>query len=185
MQPHNIIGLVGRKGSGKGTVAKLLADRYGAAVFRFSDPLRDILRRLHLPIDREHLVAASEMLREHFGEDILQHTLLRDVKQTPSSLVVLDGVRRVEELPALRASGSFHLIAIDAPLAARYERSANRGENHGEQAMTMAAFEKTETASTETTIAAVEAVADFRLANTGTYEELIAGLDALMARLGK
>ena len=38
-----IIGLVGRKGSGKGTVAKILKEKYGASVYRFSDVLREIL----------------------------------------------------------------------------------------------------------------------------------------------
>lgn len=182
--PARIIGLVGRKGSGKGTVAKLFAERYGAAVFRFSDPLRDVLRRLHLPIDREHLIAASEILRHRFGEDMLQRALLADVKKIDAPLVVLDGIRRVEELAALTAIDGFHLVAIDAPFALRYARSANRGENHGEQEMTLAAFEKTETASTEITLAAVEALAEKHLSNTGTYEELIAAIDALAREIG-
>ncbi len=179
-----IIGLVGRKGSGKGTVAKILKEHSGATVFRFSDPLRDILTRLHLPIDREHLVATSEILRHRFGEDVLERTLLTDMKKIDADVIVLDGIRRVEELTALTENTRFHLIAINAPIAVRYARSTNRGENHGEQEMTFEAFEKTETASTEMTIAAVEERAEQRIENNGTYEELVQNVVALMERFG-
>jgi dephospho-CoA kinase len=178
-----LIGLVGRKGAGKGTAAKILAADYGAAVFRFSDPLRAILTTLHLPIDREHLVALSEALRAAFGEDILLRTLLTDAEKTDASFIVLDGIRRIEELTLLETLAHFSLVSVDATLETRYARITNRGENQGEHAMTLTAFEKTENASTETTIPAVEARAHFHIQNNGTPEELIAALDALVKQL--
>lgn len=179
-----LIGLVGKKGAGKGTVAKILAARYGATVFRFSDPLRSLLDILHLPTDREHLVALSETLRTAFGEDVLLHALLADAKKTNAPLIVLDGIRRIEELSALESMAHFSLLSIEATLETRHARSKNRGENQGEQQMSLAAFEKTEHASTETTIPAVEARATFHISNNGTPEELSDALAAVMAQLG-
>ncbi len=180
-----LIGLVGRKGAGKGTAAKMLAAQYGATLFRFSDPLRTLLTILHLPIDREHLVALSEALRTAFGEDILLRALLADAEKADASLIVLDGIRRIEELPLLESMEHFSLISIEATLETRHARSANRGENTGEQQMSLETFEKTENASTETTIPAVEARATFHAENNGTPDALRDALAAIMATLGK
>ncbi len=47
---RNILGLVGRQSSGKGTLAAYLKDTYSAATFRFRDPLADVLKRLALDL---------------------------------------------------------------------------------------------------------------------------------------
>ena len=178
-----ILGLVGLKGSGKGTVASILADRHGGKAYRFSTVLRDILERLDLSQSREHLIHLSETLRREFGENILERALAKDIRLGGADIVILDGIRRVEELAALRSLGNFHLIAIQAPFEIRYQRSANRGENAGENGMTEEAFRRTENASTEITIADVEKQAERIIQNTGTYEELVQKVNDLITEL--
>jgi dephospho-CoA kinase len=53
---RHIIGLVGRQGSGKGTAAKILAEKYGAQLFRFSAILGDVLDRVAVERTRDNMI---------------------------------------------------------------------------------------------------------------------------------
>ena len=180
-----IIGLVGRKGSGKGTVAKILHDRYGADVHRYSDILRTILDQLFIDKSRENLVKLSEILRHGFGEDILKRVMTKKIELEDAPLVVIDGIRRTEDLEGLDQLGDFTLVTVDAPLETRFERLRLRGENAGESTRTMESFVQMEHASTEVTIGEVEHLAWKKITNAGTYEELVSVIDDMMKELGR
>jgi dephospho-CoA kinase len=178
-----VIGLVGRKGSGKGTVARLLKERYGASVYRYSDLLRDMLDRLFVEKTRENLIALSEILRKQYGEDVLKNAMLEQVRRDSAKLIVIDGIRRLDDLTRLDELGSFYLVNITAPVELRYERATARGENAGETTRTFASFQEMETAPTEKTIGDVEPKAWKSLDNTGSYDELAAKVDELMTHV--
>lgn len=178
--PRLVIGLVGRKGSGKGTVARLLKDRYGASVYRFSDLLRDVLDLLDIEKSRENLIQLSEIVRRGFGEDALKRGLLKRMGNDSSPLIVLDGIRRLGDLNGLEDLGNFHLVSVTAPLETRYERITRRGENAGEMTRTLDSFKTMETAPTEVTIGDVETNASNVIDNSGDPEALERQVDALM-----
>lgn len=178
-----VIGLVGRKGSGKGTVAKILKEKYGASVYRYSDVLRDVLDLLGIEKSRENLIQLSEVLRRGFGEETIKNALLKRMSDTSSPLIVLDGLRRLGDLDGLTDLGDFQLITVAAPLELRYERISQRGENAGETTRTLESFREMEHAPTEITIADVEAKADRTIDNSGTYEELVHHVEELLKDL--
>ncbi|MFA6447808.1 MAG: AAA family ATPase, partial [Patescibacteria group bacterium] len=89
-----ILGFVGLLGSGKGTAAVMLKEKYGAEIHVFSDILKDILRRLGLPISRENLQGLSTSLRTQFGQDLLAKAMAQQVGSAAASLIVIDGIRR-------------------------------------------------------------------------------------------
>ncbi len=178
-----VIGLVGRKGSGKGTVAKILKERYGASVYRFSDMLRDVLDAMHLEQSRENLIRISEILRSEFGEGVLKNAMVKKVAADSNQLVVIDGLRRLDDLTHLDELGEFRLIDVHVPAEIRFERLKSRGENAGESTRTFASFMELENASTEVTIGDVEAHAWKKIENSGDQAALIATIDSLMAEL--
>lgn len=177
-----VIGLVGRKGSGKGTVAKILKETYGASVYRFSDTLRDILDILFLEQSREHLVHLSEVLRNGFGQGVLKQAIIKRVEHDAADLVVLDGVRRIDDLEELDVLGDLKLISVEAPLEMRFERLRARGENVGEATRTLESFKELEHASTEVTIVDVEARANVHIDNSSDREHLEKQIEILMAK---
>lgn len=179
-----IIGLVGRKGSGKGTVSKILKERYGVSTFRFSDMLRDVLDAMHLEQSRENLIRISEILRKEFGEDVLQRTMMKKVEKDPSPVIAIDGIRRLGDLDELDKLGTFHLIRITAPLEARFERLRQRGENAGESTRTFESFKELENASTEITIGEVEERAWKTIDNSESETNLEEKIIHLMNELG-
>ena len=181
--PKLIIGLVGQQGCGKGTASKILQEKYGAELFRFSAILNDILGRLSLPQDRDHFIKLSESLRGTFGEDVLAYAIERDAVNSKADVIVIDGIRRPEDIVALEPLPQFKLIEIAAKPEVRFERMKERGEKSGESQRTYADFLAEEQRSTEVTIPLVAKRAWKIIDNDGTLADLEERLEAVMDEL--
>ncbi len=182
--PAHIIGLVGRQGSGKGTVASYLVEKHNAVVFRFSSFLNDVLDLLSIPRSRTNLIKLSTCLRETFGEDALSYAVVKAATTSENPIIVVDGIRRIEDIAALESLPNFTLIEIAVPEEIRFDRMKKRGEKSGEANMTWEKFKADEEAPTEITIPQVAERATVHLDNSGTPEALIEQLQSLLTKLG-
>lgn len=179
-----ILGLVGTPGSGKSAVAEYIIANYGGEQFRFSDYLSHVLKKMNLEKSRENMIKLSVILRKEFGEDLFSHAVASDAVRSDSGLVLVDGIRRPEDLAAFRPLPNFQLIAVNADAKLRYERMKNRGEKTGETNMTWEEFETTEKAPTEITIPETMTFANHVVMNDGSVEELHAKIDDIMKVIG-
>lgn len=177
-----ILGFAGEMASGKGTAAKYLVERHGATTYRFSTMLRDVLTRLHLPQERETLQALSTFLRKEFGEDVLAKVMFEDAKSDTHHLIVIDGVRRLEDVKYLREIPEFKLCYITAPMHTRHERLVLRGENADDTTKTYEQFQKDHEGEPEREIAKLEAFASEVIDNSGTLPDLYTQLDAVLKK---
>lgn len=180
-----ILGFAGEIASGKGTAANYLRERHGAVAYRFSTMLRDVLKRLRLPEDRATIQKLSTWLRKEFGEDLLAKVMFEDAKNDTHALIVIDGVRRLQDVKYLREIPEFKLCYISAPMKTRYERLVLRGENADDKDKTYAQFEKDHEGEPEQEIAKLEAFAAEVIDNTGTLPELQQTLDAIIKKYGE
>lgn len=174
MSAKIIIALAGEIASGKGEVVKILLKEYGVGVVRFSDCLRNILDRLHIKKSRENMQSLSTSLRNHFGKDILSRVVLVDVKSLAPEMVVLDGVRRIDDISMLLNDPDiiFHLIYIEAGLQARFERLKKRNENHGDADKSFDDFVRDQAREAEAGVVQLKAIAGNVIVNEGSAEEL-------------
>lgn len=182
--PKLIIGLTSMPGAGKGTAAKHLQEKYGAAPYGFSSILADILKRLNIDRTRPNFQTLSIILRQGFGEDVLAYAIENDAVTAEVDLVVIEGIRRIEDLVALEPLPYFKLIAIDLAPELRFERMKKRGEKAGEADMSWETFLAQDAAPTEATIPATMDRAWKTLDNSGSVAELERKLDGLMLELG-
>ncbi|RMF89876.1 MAG: hypothetical protein D6733_05355 [Methanobacteriota archaeon] len=166
-----VIGLSGRMGAGKGTVADFLIREYGAQCRRYSDILSDLLRRLHLPVERRSLQMMGATLREVFGEDVLVQAMEGDLREAEADVVIVDGVRYPNEVRMLRGFEEGILFFVDAPAKVRFERIRKRGEK-GEAEITFEEFLQAERRETERHLDEIREMADYRLDNSGSFEDL-------------
>jgi dephospho-CoA kinase len=173
--PSLIIGLVGRQGSGKGTTAKMICERYGAAAIRYSDILRQILNILAVDVTRENMVKLSETLRVTFGEDVFAFAVDLQVRKSGAPLV---------DIAALQSLPHFRLVEVTASARQRFDRMKQRGEKLKERDMTWDEFVMDEIAPTENSITAIAERAWKVIDNSGTPEDLARQIDAIMAELG-
>lgn len=182
--PKLILGLVGQAGCGKGTAADLLREKYGADYIRFSGILGTVLDTLGIEKSRDNFIKLSNGLREKYGEDALSYAVEKIALQSPEEIVVIDGIRRPEDVVALEPLPHFKLLSIDVPAELRYERMKKRGEKAGESDMTWEQFLKEDSAPTEVTIPLVMSRAWKTIPNTGTKEEFETAVHNAMSELG-
>lgn len=175
-----IIGLTGEMAAGKSTCAKYLAEKYQAATFRFSTPIRDVLSRLYVPATRENLAAISLAVRQLFGQDLFSEIIAHDAAQAVGEVVAIDGVRRLPDVAALRKLPEFKLVYLEAEPRVRYERLAVRGENEDDLGKTWEQFQQDQNLETEAGIRLLKPAAQLTLDNNGTKEELYRQLDELV-----
>lgn len=175
-----ILGLAGEIASGKGAVAKYLAEKHDSNFYRFSSILRDITKRVHLEENRENLQKISTMLREYWGSDILSKTIYCDVKNDKHDVITVDGVRRFEDVEFLKKIPGFKLVYIEADLEKRYERLIKRREDADDATKTLEGFKKDLEREAELEVKKLKDQADFIIENNGTREELYAQVDKII-----
>lgn len=180
--PKLIIGFVGQAGSGKGTAANLLHEKYGAVVFTFSDILTDILNRLYIPSSRDNLINMSITLRQGFGQNILAKAMSRQIDNSTADMVVVDGIRRIEDIEDLKLNPAFHFIEIMVDPKIRFERLKERNQKPGEAEMTWEDFLAVSQKETELTIAKVAEQAEIKITNEGDIQALGKQLDELVTK---
>ncbi len=170
--------------AGKSTATDYLAQKYGAARYRFSDLLRDLVRRLYLPETRDNLIQISIVLRNEFGQDLLARTLAEDIKKNKEhDYIIAEGIRREEDIKFLRELPGFHLISIDADIETRYKRLKTRGENEDDQTKTFEEFVADHERETEKSIIPLMAKAEFTLNNNGDAQSLYNQIDEIIKKL--
>ncbi|MFH1367409.1 MAG: AAA family ATPase [Patescibacteria group bacterium] len=171
-----LIGLVGEKGGGKGTVADYLVSEYKAVKLRFSGVLDDLLLRLGLAISRNNEINLALSLREKFGNGVIAKALAQDFNKSGEKLGVLDGIRYWEELEVFQKLPGFLLVYVKAPLEKRFERNYRRGEKKDDN-ISLEEFKKVESAPTEVYIKKIAAKADVLIDNSGTLDDLYAKIE--------
>lgn len=180
MERKNIrlIGLTGTNGAGKGKVASYLVKK-GFQYFSLSDLIREELRKKGKEITRDNLIKMGNYLREKYGPDILACRVMKKIKGNS----VIDSIRNPKEIEHLRKQKNFILLAIDAPVELRYERTKKRGRD--ESASTLQEFilkEREEMTTDEKgqQLRTCLKMADVTIINDGSLEELKKKLEALL-----
>ncbi len=178
--PKMVLGLAGEMASGKGTIAQYIHDTCHTSSHRFSTMLRDVLDRLHIAQSRENLQALSTMIRETYGQDTLARVMAEDVKKDAADIVVVDGVRRLDDIIYLKELPEFQLVYVDADLKTRYERITARSENTDDYGKTFAAFVAESKDESEQQIAGLKKHADVVIDNNGDIAKLYEQVDAIV-----
>lgn len=181
--PKLILGFTGKLASGKNVCQNYINENYNSDSFRFSTALRDVLNRLYIPISRANLQDLSLALRTTFGSNTLAEVIGEDAKNSQKDIVVIDGIRRLDDISRLKTIKGFKLISIDAEPQLRYERMKLRNENKGDSEKSYAEFEEDGAREAELQIPEVMAKADYHLDNNGDFNHLYQQIDKLIKEL--
>jgi len=181
-----IIGLVGEKGAGKGTVSDYLTKYYGAEHFGSSDILKRTVSDLNLPLTRDNFIKLALVLKEGFGATVVMDALIEDIEsEAKGDLIIADGIRMLDDLKPFKEKygATFTLVYVTADVRLRYERSAKRQEKVGEGEMTFEQFLAEERRLTELSIHEVGRQADFILNNDGEQQDLEKQIQDMMEKI--
>ena len=124
----NIIILLGKKASGKGTVSQILNEDYGFPNMPTSDWLRAIAAARGYPesFNPTMLRKLGDKLRQEFGGEVLVWLTLQEYALKDHKNVVFDGLRSETEMAQLISSPNVTFIWVDAPDEKRLERAQKR-----------------------------------------------------------
>ncbi|MBN2143314.1 MAG: AAA family ATPase [Candidatus Aureabacteria bacterium] len=168
-----IIGLTGRNGSGKSTVAEFLIHR-GFQYYSLSDIIREILSKEGKEFSRENLIETGNSLRSTMGAAVLAEKTVE--KLMPDRNYVIDSIRNPSEVERLRKVKGFKLIRVEAPTRVRFERCKSRNREKADQDLdSFKKLEKKELKSPDPVSQQLEKtgkMADYILRNSGSLETL-------------
>jgi dCMP deaminase len=183
-----IIGITGTLGSGKGAIAEYLIEK-GFKHFSVREFLLDIIRQKGMPENRDSMVSVGNELRQLHGSSYLVEQLYERAKffedKMPNSII--ESIRTVGEVEALKAKGNFYLIGVDADIDKRYLRISSRasatdmvsfGQFQEEELREMASDDPT-----KQNLSACRGLADFVIDNSGSIEELRFQIDEILERI--
>lgn len=173
-----IIGITGLAGSGKSTVAQMLAEIAGYRRVRFAQPLKDMLRAMGLSADQvdgdqkgdpcellcgqtpRHAMQTlgTEWGRERLGTDVWVNAAMRHVKAIAAPRVVFDDCRFENEVEAIKLRGGV-VIGVTRP-------SVESAGSHASEAMASSAGD-----------------GDWSLLNDGSLDKLRTWVAHLVGRL--
>lgn len=182
-----VIGLIGEKGSGKGTVSDYLIEKYGAEHFGTSKILKRTLEDIYVPLTRDNLIKLALVLKEGYGPAVVIDSLIHDMEKSEAKIVIADGIRMHGDVEPFRQKygENFFLVYVTADLKLRYERTKLRKEKEGESEATFQQFLEEEGRLTEVSIHEIGDQADFKIDNGGTMESLTEQIEGMMAEILK
>ncbi len=181
-----IIGITGTLGAGKGTVVEYLREKRQFAYFSVRRFLSEEVRRQGKAVNRDTLTAVANELRKEHSPSYIVDELYKQAAERGGNAII-ESIRAVGEVEALRKRGDFMLWAVDAEAKTRYERIRLRGsETDHIDYETFLSNEKRELDNTDPNkqnLKACMAMADATLINDGNIEELHRKIDEILARV--
>jgi len=169
-----VIGVIGEKGSGKGTFVHLLQALSSKSVgcVKSSDILAETLTLWDIPLSRSNLQQLAIVMNGKYGDTSLSNAVEQRIRSLQKDVVVFEGIRWPGDLATIRKFEKSILVYITAPVEERYKRTLERKEKAGEGEATFEQFLEEEQVATETQISTLAKEADIKIENIGTKEEL-------------
>lgn len=122
-----VIGVIGLPASGKGVFSRL-ARGAGIPVVVMGDVIRKEGERLGIPLTDNNLGSIAKRFREEQGMDAIAKLTLPVIDSFGSGIVLVDGIRGVNEINLYRSKfPDFLLVAITALFHERLNRLKSRG----------------------------------------------------------
>lgn len=117
-----VIGITGLNRAGKDTLASHLVSKYGFVHKSVRNFLIEKINEAGLPVSRESMVQIANELRSKYGPEYIVMELYRQAISEGTNCVI-ESIRAVGEVEALKSLPSFRLWAVTASLEVCYERA--------------------------------------------------------------
>jgi dephospho-CoA kinase len=122
-----VIGFCGLPGSGKSTALESVKDL--GVVVNMGDVVRNEAIKKKIELTAENLGQLAKSLRIEGGKGIIAIKSVQLIKNSPSEVVFVDGIRSVHELTVFRKYWKFPLIVIEADEKVRHQRIIERARD--------------------------------------------------------
>ncbi len=171
-----IIGITGTDGAGKGTAVDYLVRTAGYVHYSARDLISIEVEKRGLVATRENLRLIGNDLRRLHGDDVIVQKSLERMQTEGSTHIVIESIRAMAEVIALKAAGGV-LLAVDAKPEIRYKRISGRRQASDhvsyEEFLAQEALEMNDPDPHGMQKAAVMQAADFTIVNNTSFDDLV------------
>jgi len=165
-----VIGVAGMPGAGK-SILEEVAKEMGCAIVVMGDEIREEAKRRKLEPTPENLGKIMLMLRKEEGADVVARRCIPKVKNAKENVVVIDGVRSLEEANEFRKHfPKFTMIAIHASPETRFQRLFQRKRSDDPEGWET--FMERDSRELSVSLGNAIATADYMIVNEGPKEQL-------------
>lgn len=181
-----VIGITGTLGAGKGTVVEYLVKNKDFKHFSVRDYLTKKIKKLGLPINRDSMVSVANDLRKKHGGSYIAEQLFKIASKSKTNCII-ESLRTVGEVEALKDKGNFTLLAINANSKIRYQRIIQRASETDKISFEkFVKNEKREMESADPTRQNLKkciAMADILINNDGTISDLHKKIEIILNQM--
>ena len=110
-----IIGITGTLGAGKGTIVDYLTTHHGFIHFSVRGYLINIIKSQGKEVNRDSLTFTANELRALNSPSFIAEELYKEAIQSGTNCII-ESIRTVGEVTALKAKGNFNLFSVDTDL---------------------------------------------------------------------
>ncbi|MDZ4668491.1 MAG: AAA family ATPase [bacterium] len=178
-----IIGITGTLGAGKGTIVDYLTEHYGFKHFSVRGYLIGLIKAQGLAVNRDSLTHTANELRAKNSSSFIAEELYAQALKSGQNCII-ESIRTVGEVNALKLKGNFLLFSVDTERRLRYNRILLRGSETDQISFeTFEANEERELTSADPNkqnLSACMALANHHFSNNGTFDELYKQLDLVV-----
>ena len=170
-------------GAGKGTIVDYLTAHHGFKHFSVRGYLIQIIKATGKEVNRDSLTHTANELRAANSPSFIAEELFKEAEKTGANCII-ESIRTVGEVTALKAKGNFKLLSVDTDRRLRYERILLRGSETDQISFeTFSANEERELSSNDPNkqnLSACMALADYHFTNNGSFDDLYVQLDQIL-----
>lgn len=179
MKRQKVIAIVGMPGAGKGLVSEPARSR-GIPVLNCGDVIREETERRGLALTPENMGSVMLAIRREEGPAVVAERLIPKIASSASSVVVIEGVRSMDEVDMLRRDHSVSVVAVHASPRTRYQRLISRGRS--DDPKTWEEFAERDLRELGVGIGNVIALAEEMLVNEASVDELKAASELVISK---
>ncbi len=183
-----VIGITGTIGAGKGTIVDYLQSQHGFIHFSVRGYLTKIIQERGLELNRDSMVLVANELRANHSPSYIAEQLYEEAKKAGKDAVI-ESIRTVGEVNALRQQPNFWLFAVDANPELRYNRIIKRNSETDqisfETFLENEAREMNSDDPNKQNLAACQLMADFNFDNNNSFNELYSQIEKAVYDISK
>jgi dephospho-CoA kinase len=162
-----VIAVTGLPGAGKAIASSLAKDR-SIPVFSCGDVVREEASDRRLLLTPENLGRLMLEMRREYGSDIMAKRLVPKIKMVQPGLVVVDGLRSLDEVEAFKRVFNVAVLAVHSPPEQRFQRLLKR--KRSDDPRNMEEFRERDYRELAVGVGSVIALADNMIVNDSTIE---------------